>query len=259
MCSLRTAWFTDHTPGTAAEGIVVNGAVVTAVVIGGLIGKGGTHVGAVDTTLQIWGLYHLVGVTVSVCLGALDLGDFVVAADGSVTVSLIVTGGQSAAWSAAQLIAMDSATAYGECTTLIQVDGGSGSVFVNVPCVIGQAYVSQGQRLRLSTLQDAKTTTGNALGMNRRTQMYAALVQDVVQITFGTSLAPSPLGNMTAWDTKDPKTEVALAGGVAYSGVIFGTIKDGYTFDSQLCWQVNRPYPATVSAISSFMQTNERK
>jgi hypothetical protein len=238
---------------------VIVGGNSVIVVLGGLIGKGGTHVGSVDTTLQIWGLSHLVGATVSVCLGALDLGDFVVAADGSVTVSLIVTTNQSAAWSAAQLIAMDSSTAYGECTMLIYVDGGSGSVFVNVPCVVGQAYVSQAQRLRLATVQDAKTTTGAALGMNRRTQMYSALVQNTVQITFGTSLTPSPLGNMAAWDTKDPKTEVALGGGAAYSGVIFGTITDGYTFDSQLCWQINRPYPATVTAISSFMQTNERK
>ncbi len=257
MCSLRTAWFADHSTGSSADGVIVGGNLTT-VVIGGLIGNGGTHVGSADTTLQIWGLSHLVGITVSVCLGALDLGDFVVAVDGSVTVSLIVTVSQTAAWSAAQLIAMDSANAYGESTMLIQVDGGSGSVFVNVPCVVGQAYVSQGQRLRLSTLQDAKTTTGNALGMNRRTHMYSALVQNVVQVTFGTSLTPSPLGNMKAWNTVDPKTGVALAGGVAFSGVIWGTIGDGYTFDSMLCWQINRPYPATIVAASSFMQTNER-
>ncbi len=255
--SLRTAWAVDHSPGAGAEGINIGGVVTSTVVIGGLIGKGGTNVAGVDTTRQIWNLYHLVGDTVSVCLGALDLGDFVVATDGSVTVSLIVTGGQTAAWSAAQLIAMDGD--YGECTTLIQVNAGSGATFANVPCVIGSAYVSQGQRYRLATVQDAKTTTGPALGMNRRTQMYSALVQNVVQITFGTSLTPTPLGNMSAWDTKDPKTEVALAGGTAYSGVIFGTIGDGYTFDSELCWQITRPYPATICAVTSFLQVNERK
>ncbi len=254
--SLRTAWAADHSPGAGAEGINIGG-VVTTIVIGGLIGKGGNAIASVDQTLQIWGLYHLVGVTVSVCLGALDLGDFVVAADGSVTVSLVVTVSQTAAWSAAQLIAMDGS--YGENTMLIQVNPGTGAVFANVPCVVGQAYVSQGQRLRLATVQDAKTTTGPALGMNRRTQMFAALVQNVVQITFGTSLTPTPLGNMHAWDTKDPKTEVALGGGQAYSGVIFGTIGDGYTFDSELCWQINRPYPATIVAATSFMQVNERK
>ncbi len=235
--------------------MIVGGNVVS-LVVGGLIGKGGDAVASVDKSLTIWGLYHLVGVTVSVCLGALDLGDFVVDADGSVTVSLVVTTGQSAAWSAAQLVAM--AGDYGENTTLIQVNPGTGAVFVNVPCVIGQAYVSQGQRLRLATLQDAKTQTGPPLGMTRRTHMWSALLQNTALISFGTSLTPSPLGNMYQWDTINPDTGVALGGGQAYSGVAFGVLEDGYSFDSQFCWQVNRPYPATVCAISSFVQTHER-
>ncbi len=228
---------------------------MTTVVIGGLIAKG-NNISSTDTTLQIWGLYHLVGITVSVLLGGLDLGDFTVAADGSVTVSLVVTANQTAAWSAAQLVAMTGD--YGECTMRAYLNPGTGAVFVDIPCVIGQAYVSQAQRLRLATNQDAKTMTGPTLGMTRRTHLYSALVQDVVQITFGTLLAPSPLGNMDAWDTVDPVTGTAIAGGVAYSGVIIGTLEDGYSFDSMLCWQVNRPYPATVSAVSSFVQTQER-
>ena len=260
MGSLRTAWFADHSTGSAAEGTIVGGNV-TAIVIGGLIGKGGTNVGGVDTTLQIWGLSHLTGDTVSVCLGALDLGDFTVAADGSVTVSLLVTGSQTAAWSAAQLVAMDSSTAYGENTMLIEIqpDTPTGEIFVNVPCVIGSPFVSQGQRLRLASQKDAKTATGDALGMTRRTHWFSALLQNVVQIQFGTSLTPSPLGNMDQWDTTDPVTGALLAGGVAYSGVIsLPCPGDGYSFDSMLCWQIDRPYPATVVSAISFLQTQER-
>ncbi len=229
----------------------------TTIVIGGLIAKGDTNVGGVDTTLQIWGLYHLVGITVSVCLGALDLGDFVVAADGSVTVSLIPTVGQPNAWSAVQLAAMDAQ--YGENTMLTQLNSGSGAVFINLPCVIGQAYVSQGQRLRLLNQQDAKTTTGGALGMRRRTHMVGTLLQNAMQISFGTSLTPSPLGNMDNAILTQADETTTLASGTSFSGVYWGTIEDGSTFDSQLCWQIDRPYPATVSAITSFMETNERK
>jgi hypothetical protein len=238
----------------------VNG-LPTNIVIGGLIGKGGTNVGGVDTTLTIWGLYHLTGVTVSVCLGALDLGDFVVAADGSVTVSLIMTGSQTSAWSAAQLIAMDKGDGgYGESTMLTEIkpDSITGEVFINIPCVIGQPYVSQGQRLRLATVQDAKTPTGPALGMTRRTHMWSALVQNAVEFRIGTSLTPSPLGNMHAWDTVNPDTGAALAAGQSFSGVVFGVLDDGYTFNGQLCWQTDRPYPMTVCAVSSFVQTQER-
>ena len=235
--------------------MIVGGNVET-IVIGGLIAKGGDAVLSVDQTLTIWGLYHLTSETVSVCLGALDLGDFVVAADGSVTVSLVVTANQTAAWSAAELIAMDDQ--YGENTMLTYLNPGTGAVFVNVPCVVGKAYVSQGQRLRLATQRDAKTETGDVWGMSRRTHMLSALLENTVQISFGTSLTPSPTGNMDeAVLLVDGVT--ALAGGEAFSGVYQGTLEDSYSFDSMLCWQINRPYPCTIMAVNSFMQTIERK
>jgi hypothetical protein len=230
---------------------------MTAVVHRGLIGKGGTNVSGVDTTLTIWGLFHLTNDIVSVCLGALDLGDFTVAADGSVTVSLLATAGQPNAWSAIQLLNMNAD--YGESTTLIQVNSGAGATFANVPCVVGSAYTTQGQRLRLITVQDAKTPTGPVLATVRRSQMWGALLQNAIQISFGTSFTPGTVGNMDPWDTIDPVTGDALVAGVAYSGVVTGILEDGHSYDSMLCWQVNRPYPATVVSISSFLQTHERK
>jgi hypothetical protein len=252
--SLRTAWYADHAPGMGAEGVIVGGNVET-LVIGGLIGKGGNAIASVDQTLTIWGLYHLTGETVAVNLGALDLGDFVVAADGSVTVSLVVTVNQTAAWSAAELIAMNDQ--YGEGTMLIQVNPGTGAVFVNVPCVVGQAYVSQGQRLRLTTMQDAKTRTGPALGMIRRVHEYAALLENTVEISFGTSLTPTPAGNMDPWDQIDPATGSAIDVTAGYSGVITGHPNDAPGYDGMLCWQIVRPYPATVCSVTSFLETAE--
>ncbi len=237
---------------------IVSG-ISTNIVVGGLIGKGGTTVSGIDTTLQIWGLFHLTGKLVSVFLGGLDLGDFTVAADGSVTVSLLATAGQPNAWSAAQLVAMDAGDGgYGESTTLVQLQAGAGAVFINIPCVIGLPYITQGQRLRLSTFQDAKTQTGPVLGESRRTHMWSALLQNTVQISFGTSLTPAPTGNMNEWDQLNPDTGVALAAGEQFSGVAWGTLDDGYSFDSELCWQVLRPYPATVCSVNQFVQVQER-
>ncbi len=221
----------------------------------GLIGKGGGAIANVDQNLQIWGLYHLIGGTVSVFILGLDLGDVTVATDGSITVSLVVTGSQTAAWSAAQLIAADGD--YGESTTPISVKNGGAAVQVSVPIVIGQPYIAQGQRLRAVAPDDTKTPTGAALGMNRRGHQFAVLLQNAVQVRFGTKLTPSPLGDMKAAVFTDAGG-TPIADATTFSGVYWDTLNDDYSFDSMFCWQVERPYPCTVCAATVFLETEER-
>lgn len=222
----------------------------------GLIGKGGGAIANVDQNLQIWGLYHLIGSTVSVFVLGLDLGDFTVATDGSVTISLVDTVSQTASWTAAELIAADLST-YGESSVPISVKNGGAAVQVTVPIVIGVPYVAQGQRLRAITQDDSKGQQGAALGGTRRTHMFSALLQNTLGVRFGTLLTPSPYGSMLAATFTDD-AGTALADGVAYSGVYWDTLTDDYTFDSMFCWQSDRPYPCTVVSTSSFVEIEER-
>jgi hypothetical protein len=222
----------------------------------GLIGKGGGAIANVDQNLQIWGLYHLTGLTVSVAILGLDLGDHVVATDGSVTVSLVDTPTQTASWSAAELIAADDDDAV-ESSTPISVKNGGAAVQVTVPIVIGLPYVSQGQRLRAATADDTKTPTGPPLGLTRRAHKFAVLLQNAVALRFGTSLTPAGAGNMILTSFTDA-ARTPLADGVAYSGVYEDSLVDDYSFDSMFCWQIERPYPATICAATSFIETDER-
>jgi hypothetical protein len=221
----------------------------------GMIGKGGGAVANVDKNLQIWGLYHLIGQTVSVFLLGLDLGDFTVATDGSITVSLVTTGSQTAAWSAAQLIAADGD--YGESTTPISVKNGGAAVQVSVPIVVGSPFVSQGQRLRAIAPDDTKTQSGPALGLGRRGNQFAVLIQNTVRASFGTSLTPSPEGAMLPTTFTDAGG-TPIAAGAAFSGVYWDTLTDDYSFDSMFCWQINRPYPCTIVSTTSFIEIEER-
>ena len=223
---------------------------------GGLIAKGGGAIANVDQNLQIWGLYHLTGETVSVAILGLDLGDFTVATDGSVTVSLVATVNQTSAWSAAQLIAADS-SGYGENATPISVKNGGAAVQATVPIVVGSPYVTQGQRLRPVTQDDAKAHTGAVLGAVRIGYQHGTLIQNAVVAQFGTVLTPSPLGNMDQAVFTD-SAGTALASGVAFSGVFWGILPDAIGFDSMFCWQVVRPYPCTIVSNTMFLTTSER-
>jgi len=223
--------------------------------LGGLIGKGGGAIANVDQNLQIWGLYHLIGQTASVAILGLDLGDFTVATDGSVTVSLVASVSQTSAWSAAQLIAADSSS-YGENATPISVKNGGAAVQVTVPIVAGSPYVSQGQRLRPVTQDDGKAQTGAILGNIRVGYQYAVFMQNALVVQFGTVLTPSPSGNMEQVVFKD-SAGVDLAAGVAFSGIFWGPLTDTMGYDSMFCWQNVRPYPCTIVSSTMFLTQAE--
>lgn len=221
--------------------------------INGLIAKGGGAVAGVDKTLQIWGLSHLVGKTVSAFVDGDDTGDFTVAADGSITISIASIDHDV---TAASLIA--SSADWGESTTPCLVANGGGSIWTNVGIVVGQPFVSQGQRLRPATAADVGSQTGPALGMPRRTQEIAVLVQDAVAVKFGTALTPSPSGDMAQAVFKQADDMTEIAAGTMFSGVYLTTLGDDYTYNSQLCWQIDRPWPCSILAVTQFLKAEER-
>jgi hypothetical protein len=227
--------------------------------IGGLIAAGTTTVGGESTVLQIWGLWHLVGLTVSVYVDGQDTGDYTVAADGSVSINITVAGDAGYNITAATLVADDggNVSAYGESTTPITITHSSASSVIYIAIVVGQPFVAQGQRLRAATQDNIKGAKGAALGRRRRSSQFAVLVQDGVIVSFGTTLLPSPGGNMiqAVFPTADGITPIAAS--TQFSGVYWNTLNDDYTFDGGLCWQIDRPWTCTICAVSQFMVTEE--
>lgn len=122
-----------------------------------------------------------------------------------------------------------------------------------VPAVVGVTYTSQGQILRAANAQEAGAANGPAQGKTRRTHHVTALLEGTQGISFGvdfTHLFPAPLLSYIN-GPPIPVTEL-------YSGVFWDAIDADYDFDNMLCWQVIRPYPATVVNIGGFLQTQDR-
>lgn len=227
----------------------------------GLVGKGTTTVSGNDTKLQLWGLYHLVGSVVSVFIIGTDAGDYTVAADGSVTVEFYGTSPTATTNSGVTLAnIIANAGSVGESDCEISVVSGGITQFLTIPVVIGLGFVSQGQVLRAATEADVKSPSGAALGKLRRAYQFGVLVRESVNVQFGTSLTPSPLGNMdyATFSTMPDERATPIGYGVTFSGVYWSQLNDSDGYDSMICWQQDRPWPTTICAVSTFLESAER-
>jgi hypothetical protein len=129
----------------------------------------------------------------------------------------------------------------------------------SIPAVIGYTYTTQGQVLRALEPQKAGAANGPALAKTRRNHMFGAILKDTQGISFGTDLTGT-YGTLHMAQFKSgaghgvtPLTNLQL-----YSGIYWDTLDDTYSFDGMPCWQVTRPYPATVCALGGFLQTQDR-
>jgi hypothetical protein len=224
---------------------------------GGLVGAGNNS-GGTDTEVQLWGLYHLTGTTVSVYIDGWDCGDFTVATDGSVTVPLFGTtlGGVVGEAVLATLISDNGD--YGEQTTPLVLHNATVTHNTSVPIVIGAPFVAQGQRVRGDLPADVGTERETSLGISRRTHFFAMLVKNGVNVNVGTSLTPSPAGDMILCQFADPGTRLPVQTG--FDGVWRETFDDpgAENYDSMLCWQADRPYPFTLMSVSQFTAASEQ-
>lgn len=126
------------------------------------------------------------------------------------------------------------------------------AVYWDVPAAIGYAYPSQGQILRAVHPQEAGAQNGPALGKTRRSHMAGALLQQTQGIKFSTDFNHLHTANLTSpGGTTYAKTAL-------FSGIWWDTLDDDYGFDSMLCWEIDRPYPATVCAVEPFLHTQDR-
>lgn len=125
-------------------------------------------------------------------------------------------------------------------------------ILYQVPMILGRTFTTRCQVVRPVAPSDTGAANGPGFGKTRRAHQFASLLSKTQGISFGTTFDhmraasfKSHLGVVT------PLIEL-------FSGTYEGVIEDAYTFDSMLCWEITRPYPATVVNIGSFLSTQDR-
>lgn len=180
-----------------------------------------------STGVKLYGLWHLRGKTgITAWVGGLDCGDYTIAADGTLFVP------------------------YGT-----DPDGLFTKAFFDATdrvARVGYNYTSKGQILRPGTAVEAGSANGPPLGKVRRGHQLGVLLVNSVGVSFGTDFAKLRVASFKT------KNGTPYNSATMFSGVHQTTLEDDYSFDSQLAWQVSRPYPVTITAIGNFLATQDR-
>ena len=207
-----------------------------------------TGVQQVGQNLVLTGLWPHNGHTVSVWMAGLDRGDFAVA-NGQCTVPL--SGGSSDPLTPAFLTSM---AGLGNPTYQAPFYLTGGTIQVN--CVVGFTYTSQGQIPRAVAPAESGAQVGPALGKTRRTHLFA-MYMPIAGSVSGCVNVGTDFSNLTPAAMLQVNNQ-PFAAGVPFKGVLRGSLKDTHSFDSQFCWQVTRPYPLTVGAVAQFLETSDQ-
>lgn len=172
--------------------------------------------------MKVDGLWPLNGKTVAVVCGGYDCGDFLVA-NGSFFVPYTTPFTQAFATAAAQTI-------------------------------VGFTFTSEGQLLPPDLPQQGGARTGPGFGKVRRVSEFAAaLINTGVGIKFGTDFT-----RLKTAQLRSPGGSTVIAAPNLYTGTYKDTVDDAaMSLASQLCWRITRPYPALISSIGGFVQTQD--
>jgi hypothetical protein len=138
----------------------------------------------------------------------------------------------------------------------LYTDAYGGSQPIMVALAIGYNYISQGQPLRPGDAAEIKSSEGSGLGKIRRVSQIGAMLFNSSTISFGTKfsqLLPATLrtGGGAGGDS------VPVDHATLFTGVYRDTILDEGGFDGAVCWEINRPYPATVISVTGYMHLEE--
>ncbi len=183
--------------------------------------------------LTLAGLWHLNGKTVTAWIAGLDCGDHAVA-NGEITIPY---GDGISAGTADGLFTADLVHSFND----------------NPRAVVGFTYTSQGQIVRPHSPQETGARNGPGFMKLRRTNWFGFQLEGAVtgSISFGTDFSA-----LQAAEFKKP-------GGRPYTkleqftGIFRDTGSDSDSFDSMICWQVTRPYPANMVALGGALETKD--
>lgn len=202
---------------------------------------------ASDTEIIFYGLPHLAGEEVQAFVAGFDCGNYTVSSDGSVTVPF---GSDDEGQMTPDLL-VSIGTYAGDQRATVRFMRDDFLETVTVPVVIGKAYTSDGQTLRPMLANDLGIQS-NGLGKVRRSHEFAVLLHYGVKLSFGTDFDEIDPIQLTTADG-----ETTFPQNVAYTGVYRGTLTDQYSYDSMLCWRVDRPVPAVVCAVSAYLVSED--
>lgn len=209
----------------------------------GIVPSSGTTVNG-GAAIQFAGLHHAEGKIVTAHIGGIDCGDYVVAS-GSITVPYGAAGGLFTKAYLSDLTT--SGTDFGDMACVIDLGA------LIIPAVVGFTFTSQGQLLRPTAPADTGAQTGPAFGKLKRGAQVSVLLKNAVQgMKFGTSF-----DRMRSSDFRNTGKTKATPVTETFEGIYKHTLDDPHSFDSQFCWQIDRPYPCTVVAAGTFVETED--
>ncbi len=254
------------TPRYGPNGHLGAAAFMDGMIMAGIDGLSWSQTNGSPNVVTIYGMAAHVGETRSLFMQGTYMGDYVVAADGSITYTASATLPAPGQWTSAT-----PGYQYGE--------------FV----ATGFKYQSQGQLLRPNNQRDLQSPTGPGVAKTRRFHMIGAQVQDTVEFGMGSGTDPykaivvpdlgnNPsfqyLGNVYQLGTIQPIPVIFPDGAaytgdldfpallishpLAYNGILWSPIIDEYSFDGMLAWQVSDPYPCRVLSVGGFLQAQDR-
>jgi hypothetical protein len=194
--------------------------------------------------LTINGLWHLNGKTAQVFAGGVDCGD---RGPGTIGFTDFTVANGSI------FVPYGDGLGAGSGRGLFTAPFAAGLPLTQI--VVGFTFASQGQLVRPIMPAETGARNGPALAKMRRTHRSGALLSNTLGISFGTTFTAS--GQLAARFTlADRQTNIPPL--TTFSGVFEAPIFDQYSYDSMICWQVTRPWPATVVAIAGNLQTQDQ-
>jgi hypothetical protein len=206
-----------------------------------VIGKSTTVLSAPG--IRFYGLCPLEGKIVTAFVGGLDCGEYTVA-DGTIFVPYGSAEGELT-------------YAYLSNLTTSGVDFGDMQVSIDasalrIPAVIGFTYTSRAQALRPMSPEDTGARAGPGFAKTKRASAFGVLLKNAIKVQFGTSFSRLRSAQFRTAGQKPYKVTQP------FSGIYSNAVEDEYSFDSQFCWEVTRPYPLSVMAFGMFEQTEDR-
>ena len=191
--------------------------------------------------LTLNGLWHLNGKTVQVFAGGLDCGDRGFGTTGFT--DFVVTNGSCF-------------VPYGDGVSAGTGRGQFTAAYVAsitpFPITVGFTFTSQGQLVRPIAPPDTGARNGPGFGKIGRAHRYAMKLVNSLGVFVGADLS-KPLYPVSM----DQQSGQSLEPLTMFSGIAQNTLQDDYGYESALCWEVRRPYPANVVAIGPNLSTQD--
>jgi hypothetical protein len=205
------------------------------------------------------GLWYFVGDTLTVWLGGLDFQDYVVAADGTITVPYAADvkgiGTQAYLESLNGLNLPPANSQWPSVSQLPTIPILISGTTYNVPGVIGFKFTTEIQRLRPDDQETARTQAGSASGQLKRNHWFSVLLAAGVANTI--SIGCNPNGNLYPMSLDNFDTGQPTPNNVLFSGVFRDTIESDYDLDGQMYLVLTRPAPFVLNSLTGFMEVNE--